>query len=100
MFNSLNHWLILLSFHIDRYLKAALLPNNQQSLRTSLVSGAVLKPVFGNSFSVPLPLNKLYTKTLQVNVMSVVGQREEIVVSNPFTIHILQSETRISFYKF
>lgn len=65
----------------NRYLRAALLPNSQLSLRTSLVSGALLKPVFGNSFAVPIPLNKLYTKTLQVNVLSVVGQREEIVVS-------------------
>lgn len=48
------------------------------------MSGALLKPVFGNSFSVSIPLNKLYTKTLQVNVLSVVGQREEIVVSYPF----------------
>lgn len=72
---------------IYRYLKAALLPNSQQSLRTSLVSGALLKPVFGNSFAVAIPLNKLYTKTLQVNVLSVVGQREEIVVS--FTLLLL-----------
>lgn len=70
-------------YFIRRYLKAALLPNSQQSLRTSLASGALLKPVFGNSFSEPIPLNKLYTKTLQVNVFSVVGQREEIVVSCP-----------------
>lgn len=69
---------------ICSYLKAALLPNSQQSLRTSLASGALLKPVFGNLFSVPIPLNKLYTKTLQVNVFSVVGQREEIVVSVNF----------------
>lgn len=34
-------------------------------------------------------MNKLYTKTLQVNVLSVVGQREEIVVSN--SIHHYQT---------
>lgn len=61
------------------YLRAALLPNTQQSIRTSLISGAVLKPVFGDSFTVPIPLNKLYTKTLQVNVLNVIGQREEII---------------------
>lgn len=72
-----------------RYLKAALLPNSQQSLKTSHVSGAVLKPIFGNSFAVPIALNKLYTKTLQVNVLSVVGQREEIVVSIPLAVWIL-----------
>lgn len=78
---------LLTGFSFFRYLKAALLPNSQQqSLRTSLVSGALLKPVFGNSFSVPIPLNKLYTKTIQVNVLSVVGQREEIVVSEFATI--------------
>lgn len=64
-----------------RYLRAALLPNTPQSVRTSLVSGGVLKPVFGDSFTVPIPLNKIYTKTLQVNVLIVVGQREEIIVS-------------------
>lgn len=63
-----------------RYLRAALLPNSQQSIRTNLFSD-FQKPVFGDSFSMPIPLNKIYTKTLQVNVLSVVGQREEIIVS-------------------
>lgn len=45
-----------------------------------MISGGFQKPVFGESFSVPIPLNKIYAKTLQVNVLSVVGQREEIVV--------------------
>lgn len=47
-----------------------------------MVNGEFQKPVFGESFSVPIPLNKIYTKTLQVNVLSVVGQREEVIVSH------------------
>lgn len=65
-----------------RYLKAALLPNTQQAIRTQLVSGALVKPAFGDAFSVSIPLNKIYTKTLQVTVISVCEQREEIIVSN------------------
>lgn len=29
----------------------------------------------------PIPLNKIYTKTLQINAMSVLGHREEVIVS-------------------
>lgn len=70
---------LCISNRCQLYLRAALLPNTQQSIRTAVISGAVLKPVFGDSFTVPIPLNKLYTKTLQVNVLNVVGQREEII---------------------
>lgn len=65
-----------------------------------MISGGTLKPVFSESFSVPIPLNKLYTKTLQVNVLSVVGEREEIIVSfidsaslKAFTKKFLDSST-------
>lgn len=64
------------------YLRAALLPNTQQSIRTQTISGGFQKPVFGESFTVPIPLNKIYTKTLQVNVLSIVGQKEEVIVSS------------------
>lgn len=49
-------------------------------MRTNMFS-EFQKPVFGDSFSLPIPLNKIYTKTLQINVLSVNGQREEIIVS-------------------
>lgn len=44
-----------------------------------MISVGVPKPMFGDNFIVTMPLNKLYTKTLQVNVSSVSEQREEIV---------------------
>lgn len=47
-----------------------------------MISGGFQKPVFGESFTVPIALNKIYTKTLQVNVFSVAGQKEEMIVSN------------------
>lgn len=84
----LNTFVIESYLHFDwfcllfrRYLKAALLPNSQHSIRTPIINGGVLKAVFGNSFTVPIALNKLYTKTLQVNVLNVDGQHEEIIVS-------------------
>ncbi|KAJ6637075.1 Protein kibra, partial [Pseudolycoriella hygida] len=61
------------------YLMAALLPNSQP-VRTNLVCD-FQKPVFGDSFFMPIPLNKIYTKTLQINAMSVLGRREEIIGS-------------------
>lgn len=70
---------LCLSSNCQVYLRAALLPNTQQSIRTSLVSADVLKPIFGDAFTVPIPLNKLFTKSLQVNVVNVVEKREEII---------------------
>ena len=36
------------------------------------------KPNFGETFPIPVPLNKLYTKTLQVNVWCTGGESEEM----------------------
>lgn len=70
---------LCLSNNCQVYLRAALLPNTQQSIRTILTSAGVLKPIFGDSFTLPIPLNKLFTKTLQVNVVNVIDKREEII---------------------
>lgn len=66
-----------------RYLRLALLPNSNQSVRTSVFSD-FQKPMFGDSFSMAIPLNQLYTKTLQVYVISVLGPCEDIIVSGQF----------------
>lgn len=60
------------------YLRAALLPYSLQSIRTKTVSDFD-RPVFGESFTVPISLNKILSKILQISVISVLGQREEIV---------------------
>lgn len=38
------------------------------------------KPTFGDIFTVPVPANKIYTKTLQVTVWNVRDQNEKCVV--------------------
>lgn len=38
------------------------------------------KPTFGETFPISVPLNKLYTKTLQVNVWCTGGESEECLV--------------------
>ncbi|XP_055679801.1 protein kibra isoform X2 [Lutzomyia longipalpis] len=61
------------------YFKAALLPNSSQTLRTNNFTD-FQKPVFGDSFSTPIHLHKVFTKTLQVNAMAIFGgQREECI---------------------
>lgn len=39
------------------------------------------KPVFSDTFAVPISLGKLFTKSLHVTVVSMTGQKEEIIVS-------------------
>lgn len=61
------------------YFKAALLPGSlQQIFRTETVLD-FRKPVFNNSFQIPISLNKIYTKTLQINLISVLNRREECI---------------------
>lgn len=69
------------------YLRAALLPNSLQSIRTKNVSD-FHKPMFGDNFAVPISLSKLLTKNLHVTVISVTGQKEEIIG----TVHISLAE--------
>ncbi|XP_030564151.1 protein kibra [Drosophila novamexicana] len=60
------------------YLRAALLPNSLTSIRTKAL-GDFQKPVFNDTFAVPISLDKLLTKSLQVTVVSMTGQKEEII---------------------
>ncbi|XP_039957587.1 protein kibra [Bactrocera neohumeralis] len=60
------------------YLRAALLPNSLTSIRTKPMSD-FQKPVFSDTFAVPITLSKLQTKSLQVTVVSMTGQKEEII---------------------
>jgi protein KIBRA len=65
------------------YIKAILLPassGNPVVLRTKTFNEFV-KPVFGASVQVPISLNKVYTKSLQVKIMILLGQKEDWVVS-------------------
>lgn len=66
-----------------RYIKAALLPM-QPPINHMCCTKPVMdlrKPTFGESFPIAVPLNKLYTKTLQVNVWCTSGESEECLVS-------------------
>ena len=56
-----------------------LLPGAQQTLRTNTTIDFA-KPVFGNNCLVHIALNKLFTKSLQVKIMIVIGQKEDWVV--------------------
>ncbi|XP_067619083.1 protein kibra isoform X2 [Eurosta solidaginis] len=60
------------------YLRAALLPNSLTSIRTKAMSD-FQKPVFSDTFAVPISLSKLQTKSLHVTVVSMTGQKEEII---------------------
>ncbi|KAH8382401.1 hypothetical protein KR009_003349 [Drosophila setifemur] len=60
------------------YLRAALLPNSLTSIRTKVL-GDFQKPVFNDTFAVPITLDKLLTKSLQVTVVTMTGQKEEII---------------------
>jgi protein KIBRA len=65
------------------YIKAILLPassGNPVVLRTKTFNEFV-KPEFGASVQVPISLNKVYTKSLQVKIMILLGQKEDWVVS-------------------
>lgn len=65
------------------YIKAIMLPatsGNPVILRTKTFNEFV-KPVFGASVQVPIPLNKVYTKSLQIKIMILLSQKEDWVVS-------------------
>ncbi|XP_058798936.1 protein kibra [Phymastichus coffea] len=65
------------------YIKAALLPM-QPATNNMCCSKPVTdlrKPTFGETFPIAVPLNKLYTKTLQVNVWCTSGESEECLGS-------------------
>lgn len=69
-------------FAFRRYIKAALLPM-QPPVNHVCCTKPVMdlrKPTFGETFPISVPLNKLYTKTLQVNVLCTSGESEECLV--------------------
>lgn len=66
------------------YIKAILLPavaGNSVVLRTKTFN-EFLKPVFGASVQIPISLNKVYTKSLQIKIMMLLSQKEDWVVRN------------------
>lgn len=66
------------------YIKAILLPatsGNPVILRTKTFN-EFIKPVFGASVQVPISLNKVYTKSLQIKIMILFSQKEDWVVSS------------------
>ncbi|KAI9584445.1 hypothetical protein GQX74_006340, partial [Glossina fuscipes] len=76
-----NNLLALLSSSVENsqvYLRAALLPNSLTSIRTKAMPD-FQKPVFNDTFAVPITLSKLLTKSLHVTVISMTGQKEEII---------------------
>lgn len=77
-----NLTVLFLPNKCEMYFKAALLPGTtiEHTFRTNNFTD-FQKPLCSGSFAIPILLSKLFTKTLQVNVMCVFGQREECVVS-------------------
>lgn len=65
-----------------RYIKAALLPMQPPVNHMCCTKPVVdlRKPTFGETFPIAVPLNKLYTKTLQVNVWCTGNESEECLV--------------------
>jgi protein KIBRA len=66
------------------YIKAILLPSvasgNSVVLRTKTFN-EFLKPIFGASVQIPISLNKVYTKSLQIKIMMLLSQKEDFIVS-------------------
>ncbi|XP_015593116.1 protein kibra [Cephus cinctus] len=65
------------------YIKAALLPMQPPVSHMCCTKPVtdLRKPTFGETFPIAVPLNKLYTKTLQVNVWCTGGESEECLGS-------------------
>ncbi|XP_033224229.1 protein kibra [Belonocnema kinseyi] len=77
------------------YIKAALLPMQppvNHMCCTKLVTD-LRKPTFGETFPIAVPLNKLYTKTLQVNVWCNGGESEECLGSAQVSLADFSPET-------
>ncbi|KAF5305933.1 hypothetical protein FQR65_LT07544 [Abscondita terminalis] len=60
-------------------IKAALLPSSPSTTTVCCTKPVrdLVKPTFGDIFNLNVPLNKLYTKTLQVNVWSIAEDQQE-----------------------
>lgn len=70
-----------------RFIRIALLPSHtppSSSFCTKSVKD-LRKPVFGDVFNFSIPSNKIYTKTLQINVLSKAeNQQEKCIVSTNY----------------
>lgn len=70
------------------YIKATLLPLPAQQVTQHIIRTRtftdLVKPAFGASIVVPISLSKVYTKSLQVKIMALLGQKEDWVVSKIF----------------
>lgn len=71
-------------------MKVALLPAvpSVQSVFSTKCLGDLKKANFGDIFNVPLPTNKIYTKTLQINVWNQFDNQEKCVVSIELYYHL------------
>lgn len=77
-----NLTVLALPANCQLYIKAILLPassGNSVVLRTKTFNEFV-KPVFGASVQIPISLNKVYTKSLQIKIMMLLSQKEDWVV--------------------
>lgn len=65
------------------YVKVAVLPAvpSVQSVFATKCLKDVKKANFGDMFNISLPANKIYTKTLQINIWNQLDDREKCVVS-------------------
>lgn len=92
----------LLIFYCSRYVKVALLPANPslQSVFTTKHIKELKRPTFGDTFNVPVPANKIFSKTLQVNVWQKLEDLEKCVVSqsNLFIFNIRLSIRNVVFF--
>ncbi|CAO1390749.1 unnamed protein product [Diamesa tonsa] len=76
------------------FIKVCLLPvasNSAVTLRTKTFND-FMKPIFGASVLVPISLNKVYTKSLQVKIMILIGQKEDWVGSTQVSLAEFTSE--------
>lgn len=93
----INFFLSLFVFF--RYIKAALLPMQPPINHMCWTKPVVdlRKPTFGETFPMAVPLNKLYTKTLQVNVWCTGNEYEECLV-RVYTHFFLQNQKEKSLF--
>ncbi|GJQ65403.1 hypothetical protein Trydic_g7513 [Trypoxylus dichotomus] len=70
---------LVIAENSEVYIKIALLPSHQPpspSFYTKSVKD-LKKPIFGDVFNFSIPSNKIYTKTLQINVLSKAENQQE-----------------------
>lgn len=83
IFQILFEHIALYFFSVFSYVKIALLPAipTVQSMFATKHLKDLKKAIFGDSFNICIPANKIFTKTLQINVWNQLDDREKCVVS-------------------